>query len=114
LKTSDLIDLNRIGLGCILFGGGDAYGNSRTCDREDQQLPDSLVQEMIDFIDSITHNHQAKIANHSLEGDCSEAWTRWFQATDGLEITPETTPIAPTSEYQQHLLSKYREQGLDL
>lgn len=79
-----------------------------------QQLPDALVQEIIDFIDSITHNHQAKIANPSLESDRSEAWTRWFQVTDGLEITPVTTPTAPTSEYQQHLLSKYRQQGLDL
>ena len=79
-----------------------------------QQLPDALVQEIIDFIDSITHNHQARIASYSPEGDRSEAWTRWFQVTDSLEITAETTPTAPTSEYQQHLLSKYRQQGLDL
>jgi hypothetical protein len=79
-----------------------------------QQLPDSLVQKIIDFIDSITRNHQAKVVNDSLEGDRSEAWARWFEAADGLEITPETTPTTPTSEYQQHLLSKYRQQGLDL
>ena len=79
-----------------------------------QQLPDSLVQEIIDFIDSITPNHQAQIANNSLEGDRAEAWKQWFQVTDRLEIAPKTTPTAPTSEYQQHLLSKYQQQGLDL
>ncbi|WP_204137893.1 hypothetical protein [Halomicronema sp. CCY15110] len=75
-----------------------------------QQLPDALVQEIIHFIDSITHNHQAKVTSDSLESDRSEAWTRWFQVTDSLE----TTPTASISEYQQHLLIKYRQQGLDL
>jgi len=75
-----------------------------------QQLPESLVQEIIDFIDFIARNHQAKTANHSLDSDHSEAWARWFEATDGLEITP----TMPTSEYQQRLLNKYRQQGLNL
>lgn len=79
-----------------------------------QQLPESLVQEIIDFIDFITRNRQAKTAIDLLEGDRSEAWARWFEATDSLEIAPESTPTAPTSEYQQRLLSKYRQQGLDL
>lgn len=75
-----------------------------------QQLPESLVQEIIDFIDFITRNRQVKTAIDLLEGDQSEAWVRWFEATDSLEITS----TAPTSEYQQRLLSKYRQQGLDL
>lgn len=75
-----------------------------------QQLPEPLLQEIIDFIDFITRNRQAKTAIDSLEGDCSKAWARWFEATDGLEITQTT----PTSEYQQRLLSKYRQQGLNL
>lgn len=79
-----------------------------------QQLPEPLLQEIHDFIDFITRKHQAQIANHSLEGDCSEVWARWFEAANGLEVTPETTPTAPISEYQQHLLSKYRQQELDL
>lgn len=79
-----------------------------------QQLPDSLVQEIIDFIDFIARNHQAKTAICSLEGDRSEAWARWFEAADSLELAPESTPIAPISEYQQNLLSKYRQQGLNL
>ena len=79
-----------------------------------QRLPDSLVQEIIDFIDFIVHNRQTETDNSLLESDLSEAWARWFEAADGLESTPETTPTAPTSEYQQRLLSKYRQQGLDL
>lgn len=79
-----------------------------------QQLPDSLVQQIIDFIDFIARNHPGKTAIDSFEGDRSEAWARWFEATDGLEIVPENTPAAATSEYQQRLLSKYRQQGLNL
>ena len=42
-----------------------------------QQLPESLVQEISDFIDFVTRNHQAKTANPSLEGDrCFEEKTR--------------------------------------
>lgn len=50
-----------------------------------QQLPESLVQEIIDFIDFITRNRQAKAAIDSLEGDRSGGWSRWFEATDSLE-----------------------------
>lgn len=48
-----------------------------------QQLPDSLVQQIIDFIDFIARNHPGKTAIDSFEGDRSEAWARWFEATDG-------------------------------
>jgi hypothetical protein len=75
-----------------------------------QQLPEPLVQEISDFIDCIARNHQVQIAHYPPEGDRSKAWARWFEATDGLEITPTT----PTSDYQQRLLSKYRQQGLKL
>jgi hypothetical protein len=36
-----------------------------------QQLPESLVQEISDFIDFITRTHQAKTVNPSLEGDAT-------------------------------------------
>ncbi len=75
-----------------------------------QHLPESLLQEINDFIDFISRNHHAQLASHALKGDRSEAWARWFAATDGLEIIP----TAPTSEYQQRLLSKYQQQGLNL
>ena len=76
-----------------------------------QQLPESLVQEIIDFI---TRNHHAKTAIDSLENDRSEAWACWFEAANSLEIDPVSISTAPTNEYQQRLLSKYRQQGLNL
>ena len=76
-----------------------------------QQLPESLVQEIIDFT---TRNHQSETATYSLEGDRSEVWSRWFEATNSLEITPVNTSTAATSEYQQRSLGKYRKQGLNL
>ncbi len=79
-----------------------------------QQLPEPLLQEIIDFIDFITRNRQTKTAIDALEGDRSEAWARWFEAVDSLEIAPETMSTKPTSEYQQRLLSKYWQQGLSL
>jgi hypothetical protein len=39
-----------------------------------QRFPESLGQEISDFIDFITRNHQTKTVNYSLEGDRSEAW----------------------------------------
>ncbi len=63
-----------------------------------QQLPESLVQEIIDFIDFIAHNHQAKTAIDLLEGDLSGDWSRWFEATDSLEIPPQSTPTALTTK----------------
>ncbi len=41
-----------------------------------QQVPESLLQEISDFIDFITHNHQVKVASHPLESDRAEAWTQ--------------------------------------
>ena len=76
-----------------------------------QQLPESLVQEIIDFI---TRNHHAETVIDSLENDRSEAWAHWFEATNSLEIDPVSISTAPTHEYQQRLLSKYRQQGLNL
>jgi hypothetical protein len=75
-----------------------------------QHLPESLLPEINAFIDFITQNHQPKTGNYSLASDRAEAWAQWFEATDGLELLP--TPR--TSEYQQRLLDKYRQQGLSL
>ncbi|WP_008309983.1 DUF2281 domain-containing protein [Leptolyngbya sp. PCC 6406] len=79
-----------------------------------QQLPESLIQEIIDFIDFITRNRQTKTAIDLFGGDRSGDWSRWFEATESLEIASQRTPTAPTTEYQQQLLGKYRQQGLDL
>jgi histidyl-tRNA synthetase len=44
------------------------------------------------------------------EEDRAEAWGKWFEDVDLLKITP----TKPVSEYQQLLLNKYRQQGLEL
>ncbi len=63
-----------------------------------QQLPESLVQEVSDFIDFITRNHQAKTVNYSLAGDRFEAWVpkklgflqRWW----AIALLPGRTPVS--------------------
>jgi Protein of unknown function (DUF2281) len=89
-----------------------------------QKLPESLVQEIIDFIDLVTRNQQAEnqqpqdqqtqTGSASNKGDRSEAWEQWFKAVEQLEIAQELPPAADASEYQQHLLRKYQKQGLNL
>ena len=75
-----------------------------------QQLPESLLQEVSDFIDFVTHKHQSIAGNNQPPNNTAETWARWFAAGERLEVTP----TQPTSEYQQLLLNKYRQQGLDL
>ncbi|MEH2297944.1 MAG: DUF2281 domain-containing protein [Nostoc sp.] len=75
-----------------------------------QQLPEPLLQEINDFIDFILHEHQPSTVNPQPETNLSGEWAEWFEVVDGLEVSP-TEPI---SEYQQRLLTKYRQQGLNL
>jgi len=75
-----------------------------------EQLPEPLLQEISDFIDFITHKHQAKLAEYQPEDHLSEAWADWFKGVDRLEVTP----TEPSIHYQQLLLNKYRKQGLEL
>lgn len=75
-----------------------------------QQLPDPLMEEVSNFIDFIIDKHQAKPDDSQPAETLVEAWTQWFEAVDSLDIT-----IAqPLSNYQQLLLNKYRQQGLEL
>jgi hypothetical protein len=75
-----------------------------------QQLPESLLQQVSDFIDRLTDKQQHSSAIDSSKDEPVEAWVQWFEAVDHLEINP----TKPASDYQQLLLSKYRKQGLEL
>jgi hypothetical protein len=75
-----------------------------------QQLPESLLQQVNDFIDLLTDRQIQSTAIDNSDDQLSEAWTRWFEAVDRLEITPTES----VNNYQQLLLSKYRQQGLEL
>ena len=75
-----------------------------------QQLPESLLQQVSDFIDVLTDKQQHGTAIGHPQSGLAEAWARWFESVDCLEVSP----IESASNYQQLLLTKYRQQGLEL
>lgn len=78
-----------------------------------QQLPEPLLQQVSDFIDLLAHQATLtgeKTTNQTPEADIAQAWARWFECVDRLEVAPNNL----TSNYQQLLLTKYRQQGLKL
>jgi len=75
-----------------------------------QQLPDSLLQQVTDFIDFLMYRRQPSTIANNHPDELAEAWARWFESVDHLEVTSTNS----VSDYQQHLLSKYRQQGLEL
>ena len=75
-----------------------------------KHLSEPLLQEVSDFIDFVIHKYQAEIADRQPDETPVEAWSRWFEAVDHLDVTPPE----PASTYQQLLLNKYRQQGLEL
>ena len=75
-----------------------------------QKLPDSLLRQVNDFIDFVAYRHQAHTDVEAHQDSLDEQWARWFEAVDHLPITS----TKPDGDYQQHLISKYRKQGLEL
>lgn len=75
-----------------------------------KQLSEPLLQEVSDFIDFVIHKHQAEITDSQPNETLVDAWSQWFEVVDRLDVTPPD----PASNYQQLLLNKYRQQGLDL
>ncbi|WP_298909149.1 DUF2281 domain-containing protein [uncultured Nostoc sp.] len=75
-----------------------------------QQLSEPLLQEVTDFIDFVIHKHQVKIADSQLDETLVGKWSQWFEAVDSLDVSPPE----PVNNYQQLLLNKYRQQGLEL
>jgi hypothetical protein len=74
------------------------------------ELPESLVQEVNDFIDFIVHKHQSQLVESKPESALEETWSQWFRTVDALDVTPSK----PNSTYPELLIGKYRQQGLDL
>ncbi|MEH2243221.1 hypothetical protein [Nostoc sp.] len=75
-----------------------------------QQLSEPLLQEVTDFIDFVIHKHQVKIADSQLDETLVGKWSQWFEAVDSLNVFLSE----PVNNYQQLLLNKYRQQGLEL
>ncbi|WP_445248280.1 hypothetical protein [Microcoleus sp. OTE_8_concoct_300] len=75
-----------------------------------QPLPESFLPEVNDFLNFVMHKHQNRIAEPKLPDDIAKAWAKWFEEVDRLEVMTNK----PESEYQQILLNKYWQQGLEL
>ena len=58
----------------------------------------------------VMQKHQCRIAEPKLPDDIAKAWAKWLEEVDRLEVTTNQ----PETEYQQLLLNKYRQQGLEL
>lgn len=75
-----------------------------------QRLPEPLLQQVSDFIDVLTDRQQRSTVIANPQSELTEAWVKWFESIDRLEVMPTES----VSDYQQFLLSKYRQQGLEL
>jgi len=69
-----------------------------------------VSKEVDDFIDFVAHKHQSRIADGKFRRNVVDTWVKWFESVD----CDNQTPAEPTSEYQQLLLNKYCQQGLEL
>jgi Protein of unknown function (DUF2281) len=74
------------------------------------QIPEPLVQEVSDFIDFLTHKYQVNIVESQTDERPAEKWSQWFESVDCLTVTPSKA----MNDYQQLLIDKYRQQGLEL
>ncbi|NQE35728.1 hypothetical protein [Microcoleus asticus] len=68
-----------------------------------QQLPESFLPEVNDFLDFVMHKHQNRIAEPKLPDDIAKAWAKRFEEVDRLKLM---TNHQPESEYQQLILNK--------
>lgn len=75
-----------------------------------QKLPNPLLRQVSDFIDFLTYKHQVRLQADTFQNTSAETWAQWFEAVDQLQVNSTES----VDDYQQHLLSKYRKQGLEL
>ncbi len=75
-----------------------------------QQLSEPLLQEVNDFIDFMIHKHQGEISNSQSDEILIGRWSQWFETVEKLDVNPSDS----ISNYQQLLINKYKQQGLEL
>lgn len=51
------------------------------------------------------------VISNKVQTNTAEAWAKWFESVEQLETTSTETPV---KQYQQLLLNKYRNKGLEL
>lgn len=75
-----------------------------------QRLSEPLLQEVNDFIDFIIHKHHSEISNSQCDEILAGRWSQWFETVEKLDVNPSES----INNYQQILLNKYQQQGLEL
>ena len=71
----------------------------------------NLVSTLVEFLQYKKSIHPQIQAETDLESPTySQIWSQWFEEVAGLEISL----TEPSSEYEEGLLDKYRQQGLTL
>ncbi|MEG5042761.1 MULTISPECIES: hypothetical protein [unclassified Microcoleus] len=61
-----------------------------------QQLPESFLPKVTDYIDFVMHKHQNRIAEPKLPDDIAKAWAKGFEEVDRLEVRTNE----PDSEFK--------------
>jgi hypothetical protein len=77
-----------------------------------QQLPESFLPEVSDFIEFVMHKHQNRIAEPKLPDDIAKAWAKWFEEVDRLEVMTNR-PIANLSYTKSYSTSSNLRAGRD-
>ena len=63
-----------------------------------QQIPESFLPEINDFLDFVMLKHQNRIAEPKLPDDIAKAWAKSFEEVDRLEIRTNE----PDREFKLH------------
>jgi len=73
-----------------------------------RQLSDPSLEKANQLLDSLLQEQdkQDSLSQETLK----VKWEKWFAEVDQLEVSPDCSP----DEYEQHLVNKYRQQGLDI
>ena len=51
-----------------------------------QQLPESALSEVSEFIDFVMYKHQVKNADTRSPEDRAKAWAKWFEEVNQLDV----------------------------
>jgi hypothetical protein len=77
-----------------------------------QQLPESFLPEVSDFLHFVMHKHQNRIAEPKLPDAIAKAGAKWFEEVDRLEVMTNR-PIANLSYTKSYSTSSNSRAGAD-
>jgi chemotaxis regulatin CheY-phosphate phosphatase CheZ len=75
-----------------------------------QQLSEPSLEKANQLLDSLLKEQHNQNQNTSSQETLKAKWEKWFTKVDQLEVSPNSS----SEEYEQHLVNKYRQQGLDV